>query len=159
MFENELAQYTHEIKFKKLVPGIIHLLKRNILDSYAGICASLQDKGMLAKFDRMASMIPNEKGISVWGINRKANESEAVFMNSILGRRSDLVNTYLSPNKFGGSHPSDNVSLVLTIADWLEKSGEDTLTFTYLAYYLSCAFANYYYPEQSHYDHDVQALF
>jgi len=159
MLENELAQYTHEITFEKLDPGTIHLLKRNILDSYAGICASLQDKGMLGKFDRMASMIPNEKGISIWGINRKANESETVFMNSILGRRSDFVNTYLSPNKFGGSHPSDNVSLVLTIADWLEKSGEDTLTFTYLAYYLSCAFANFYYPEQSHYDHDVQALF
>ena len=159
MLENELAQYTHEITFEKLDPGTIHLLKRNLLDSYAGICASLQDKGMLAKFDRMASMIPNEKGISVWGINRKANESEAVFMNSILGRRSDFVNSYMSPIKLGGSHPSDNVSLVLTLADRLEKSGKDTLTFTYPAYYLSCAFANFYYPEKSHYDHDVQALF
>ncbi len=158
MLEETLAQYVSRIAFQDLDPKVIHIIKRNILDSYAGICASLQDKEMIRKFDRMASLTPTERGVSVWGLHRKANTSDAIFMNTILGRRSDLVNTYMSPNRMGGCHPSDNVSLVLTMADWLGKNGQDVLTSTYVAYLLSCAFADYFNPEKNWYDHDAQAM-
>ena len=159
MLEDKLAQYVSRITFQSLDPEVIHIIKRNILDSYAGICASLQDTDMIRKFDRMTSLTPTERGITVWGLHRKASTSDAIFMNTILGRRSDLVNTYMSPNRMGGSHPSDNVSLVLSMADWLGKNGQDILTSTYVAYLLSCAFADYYNPEQNQYDHDAQVLF
>ncbi|GAH34180.1 unnamed protein product, partial [marine sediment metagenome] len=144
MLEKRLARFTHDIRFDSLDKATLHLLKRNILDSYAGICASLQDTYLLGKYDRLTSMLPDDNGINVWGIGRAAHESEAVFMNSILGRRSDLVNTYISPNNVGGSHPSDNVSLVLTLGDWMNTSGEDILSSIYAAYLLSCGFANFY---------------
>ena len=114
---------------------------------------------MIRKFDRMASLTPTEQGIAVWGLQRKASTPDAIFMNTILGRRSDLVNTYMSPNRMGSSHPSDNVSLVLSISNWLGKNGHDVLIITYVAFILSCAFADYYNPEQNQYDHDAQTLF
>lgn len=159
MLEEALAHYVSKITFQCVAPEVLHIIKRNILDSYAGICASLQDTELIKKFDRMTSLTLTERGITVWGLNRKASTADGLFMNTILGRRSDLVNTYLSPNEMGGSHPSDNVSLVLSMADWLGKNGQDVLTSTYVAYLLSCAFSNYYNPERNKYDHDAQALF
>jgi 2-methylcitrate dehydratase len=159
MMEYKLAEFTANHSFERMSKESIHIIKRNILDSYAGICASLLDKEMLQKFERFAGLVENDNGISVWGINRKAQSSEALFMNTILGRRSDLVNTYMSVNNMGGSHPSDNVSLVLSLADFLGKNGKDVLASTYLAYQLSCAFADYYDPQSSDFDHDAQVLF
>ncbi len=159
MMEYKLAKFTADHSFERMSKESIHIIKRNILDSYAGICASLLEKEMLQKFEKFAGLIENDNGISVWGIKRKAQLSEALFMNTILGRRSDLVNTYMSANNMGGSHPSDNVSLVLSLADFLGKNGKDVLTSTYLAYQLSCAFADYYDPQSSDFDHDAQVLF
>ncbi len=157
MLEETLAQYVSKITFQDIDPEVIHILKRNIIDSYAGICASLQDKEMVGRFERMTALTPTERGVGVWGLNRNGNTSDAFFMNTILGRRSDLVNTYMSPRRMGGCHPSDNVSLVLTMADWLGKNGQDVLASTYVAYLLSCAFADYFNPEKHWYDHDAQA--
>jgi len=159
MMEDTLSAYTHRIAETPPDPALVHLIKRNIIDSYAGICASLQDTPLLQKFDRLASMVPSEKGMMVWGVGRRSQVTEALFMNTILARRSDLVNTYLSPGNRGGAHPSDNVSLVLALADWKDKSGTEVLRSTLLAYELSCMFAAYYNPEQNNYDHDAQALF
>ena len=158
MLEEKLAALVAQTVFSEMDERTVHVLKRNILDSYAGICLSLKDVDMLGKFDAMTSLTPTEKGLAVWGLHRKANTSNAVFMNTILGRRSDLVNTYLPPNGMGGCHPSDNVSLVLSMADWLKKSGKDVLSLMHVAYLLSCAFTDYYHPEENGYDHDTPAL-
>jgi 2-methylcitrate dehydratase len=125
MIEDTLAEHVSGITYSGLHPGDIHLIKRNLLDSYAGICASLQDREMIRKFESLSSLASTEHGLAVWGINRAAAPPEAVFMNAILGRRSDLLNTYLSPNRMGGSHPSDNVSVILSLADWLGKTGRE----------------------------------
>jgi len=159
MIENTLAEYVSGITYSNIQPGDIHLIKRNILDSYAGICASLQDREMIRKFERLSSQTSPEQGLAVWGINRAAATPDAIFMNAILGRRSDLLNTYMSPNRMGGSHPSDNVSVILSLADRLGKTGREVITSTYIAYLLSCAFADYFNPEATGYDHDAQALF
>lgn len=157
--EETLSRYSQGIAQEAIDPQTLHLLKRNILDSYAGICASLRDTGMIEVFDRLTSLVSDERGIVVWGVGRRAHSAEALFMNVILGRRSDLVNTYMSPGNMGGSHPSDSFSLVLSLADWFGKKGGDLLSHILLAYRLSCMFADYYDPERDGYDHDAQALF
>jgi hypothetical protein len=81
------------------------------------------------------------------------------FANAILARRSDLLNTYLSPNGMGGVHPSDNVALALTLADWRRMSGKELLATVYMAFYFAAAFATYYDPETGGYDHDAAATF
>jgi len=158
MLEEIIAEGAFGIVFEKISRESVHLIKRNILDSYAGILGSLLDTGMLSNFDALASLAPDEKGINVWGVNRKAHILEALFMNCILARRSDLLNTYLSSNNMGGSHPSDNVSLVLSLADAFGTTGREVLLTTYLAFRLSCDFAEFFHPEKGDFDHDALAL-
>lgn len=158
MIEEQLADFVSGISYQSIDEKNLHILKRNLLDSYAGICASLRDKGMLEKFDILADFEPNEKGMNIWGIGKKASLPEAIFMNTILARRSDLLDTYMSPGKMGANHPSDNVALVMSLADWTGRSGKDLLTYTYVSFILSCAFSDYYNPEPSGYDHDAQSV-
>jgi 2-methylcitrate dehydratase len=82
-----------------------HTLKRNVLDSYAGICGSLRDTAMLANFERLAADSDTADGVPVWGIDRRAAIADALFANAILSRRSDLLDTYVSPNGMGAVHP------------------------------------------------------
>ncbi len=158
MLENRLTELIIKHSYKEIPDDQLHIIKRNILDSYAGICASLSDGEMLRKFDSLSNMVPDQKGLDVWGIGKKAVMTNALFMNCILGRRSDLVNTYMSPNNMGGSHPSDNIALTLSLSSYLRKNGKEMLSATHLAYLLSCAFADYYDPQANNYDHDAQAL-
>ncbi|MEM9685032.1 MAG: MmgE/PrpD family protein, partial [Pseudomonadota bacterium] len=136
-----------------------HILKRNLIDSYAGICGSLYDTEMLGKFDRMIDIAPVGDGVQVWGTGKKGTHVDAIFLNTILGRRSDLLNTYFSPNSMGVAHPSDNVSLVLTLADWLGKSGQEAIRMTHLGYMLAGYYSDYYFPESVEYDHDAASIF
>ncbi|MCB2227903.1 MAG: MmgE/PrpD family protein [Desulfarculaceae bacterium] len=157
--EEAIAQRALELTYESMSPELLHLVKRSILDSYAGICGSLKDRGMLANFDRLVAAPASGADLEVWGINRKGGFMDAVFMNAILARRSDLLNTYLAPNGMGGVHPSDNLALALTLADWLKMNGRDFLTTVYTAFYLAAAFATYYNPEPAKYDHDAAATF
>jgi 2-methylcitrate dehydratase len=145
--ESSIAVRVAAMRDHDIDPSLLHLIKRNILDSYAGICASLNDLAMLEHFDRLAASAESH-ATSVWGIDQRAGLSEAVFMNSILGRRSDLLNTYLAPNSMGGCHPSDNVALVLTLAEHLGMTGRELISTVHVAFTMSAAFATYYDPDR-----------
>ena len=159
MQEENIARIAVELWEEDIPAQSLHLLKRNLMDSYAGICASLRDRRMVATMAKYASLVPDDDGVSVWGSGRRAQPIQAVFLNTILGRRSDLVNTYLSPNHMGGNHPSDNVSLLLTMADWKDLSGKKLIRAMHAVYNLSCAFSDHYNPEAAYYDHDALAPF
>ena len=159
LIEEELSQFAVDTYKAQVDTDTAHILKRNVLDSYAGICGSLYDTDMLRKFDRMIDIAPVTGGVDVWGTGKSGSHADAVFLNAILGRRSDLLNTYFSPNKMGVAHPSDNLSLILSLADWLGKSGRDVLGLTHLAYMLAGLFSDYYFPESVEYDHDAAAHF
>ena len=159
MLEETISCRVMEIASGNLGGGILHTLKRGMLDSYVGICASLRDTEMLRKFLRLSSGPASGADISVWGIGRRANAVDAVFMNSILSRRSDLLNSYISPSGKGGAHPSDNVALLLTMGDWRGMSGGALLQSIYVAFYLLVAYCNHYDPQAAGYDHDALTIF
>jgi 2-methylcitrate dehydratase len=157
--EERIAERVAGFSYESIDADARHVLMRNVLDSYAGICASLKDRAMLANFDRLAAGPASGQDLDVWGIGRKAAYLDAFFMNAILARRADLLNTFISPNGMGGVHPSDNVALVLTLADWLRMDGRAVLASVHAAFQLSAAFATYYDPETAGYDHDAAATF
>ena len=159
LLEDRLSQAALDLFNAEVDANTAHILKRNIIDSYAGICGSLYDVEMLRKFGRMIDIAPVSEGVGVWGTGKKGTHADVIFLNTILGRRSDLLNTYFSPNSMGVAHPSDNISLILTLADWLGKSGRDVLGLTHLAYMMAAFFSDYYFPESIDYDHDATALF
>ncbi len=148
MLEEKLAAYVAETAFSEMDEQKVHILKRNILDSYAGICMSLKDVDMLGKFDAMTSLTPAEKGLAVWGLQRKANTSNAVFMNTILGRRSDLVNTYLPPNGMGGCHRR---TTCLSSSPWglAEEEREGCPVHDACRLFSVVRFTDYYHPRKT----------
>ena len=157
MLEERIATRVEALGGQTLSTEMTRLLKRNLLDAFGGICASLQDVPLLEKFKCYAAAFPDADGVGVWGIGGTAQLVHGIFLNTILGRRSDLVNTYLSPDHMGGSHPSDNLSLLLTLADWRGLTGAQLLRGLYVAYMLSCAFSDHYDPEGGGFDHDATA--
>ncbi len=157
MREERIATMVEELGRQTLPTGMTWLLTRNLLDAFGGICASLQDASLLRKFKCYAAAFPDADGVTVWGIGSMAQLVHAAFLNTILGRRSDLVNTYLSAGHMGGNHPSDNLSLLLTLADWRGSTGAQLLRGLYVACMLSCAFSDYYDSEGGGFDHDAPA--
>ncbi len=157
--EETIARRAGELSFEKIDADLLRVLKRNLMDSYAGICGSLRDRAMLKTFDRLISLPAQGSELGVWGTGRTGSLYDAIFANAVLARRSDLLNTYLSPNGMGGVHPSDNVALALTLADWRNMSGKAFLATVYTAFYFAAAFATYYDPETGGYDHDAAATF
>ena len=158
MIEQQLAQFIINMSSSKLDESVLHLIKRNILDAYAGICASLKDQSMLKKMDAVAEYSKDERGILVWGLNKKVSAPDALFLNSILARRSDLLATYFSPNRMGAHHPSDTIALVLCLSDYLKHDTSQLMKDTFIACMLSGAFSDYFDPEQAGYDHDAQSV-
>ena len=159
LLEEMISRTVKCISFEDLDDDLLHTLKRNILDSYAGICASLRDESMLRKFQRLTSDSASGSDVVVWGIDKRTGIADAIFMNSIMGRRSDLLNSFLAPNGQGGVHPSDNVAMVLTMADWMTMNGRSFLSTIYVAIYLSLALGTYYSPQVAMFDHDASAPF
>ncbi|MDH2390203.1 MmgE/PrpD family protein [Streptomyces sp. HNM0663] len=157
--EKELARYTRKLANSRLNEEELHTIKRSVIDSYAGICASLTDRELLGEFRRMAMGPGAGSGSAVWGIGQESNIIDAVFLNSILARRSDLLNTYSSPYGMGGVHPSDNVALAFTLADWLNWSGRQFLESVNIFFRLAATFTDHYDPEASGFDHDAAAVF
>jgi 2-methylcitrate dehydratase len=136
-----------------------HIMKRNIMDSFASICGSLHDREMLVRFDHLVSGVASGSDLDVWGIQRPGSFTDTIFVNSIMARRSDLLSTYLSLNNMGGVHPSDNVALALVLADWRKMNGAQLLETVHTMFYLSAAFGTYYNPDHANYDHDAAATF
>ncbi len=159
MLEELIADKSRQLASHDISIELRHLLKRNLLDSYSGICASLIDRPLIETFRRYAETTADNNGVRVWGTANRVQLVHGIFMNGILGRRSDLVNTYLSPNHLSGNHPSDNISLLLTLGEWKDIDGLALLQAMYLAYMLSCAFSDYYCPEAGGFDHDATAGF
>lgn len=159
MLEELIADKSRQLASHDISIELRHLLKRNLLDSYSGICASLIDRPLIETFRRYAETTADNNGVRVWGTANRVQLVHGIFMNGILGRRSDLVNTYLSPNHLSGNHPSDNISLLLTLGEWKNIDGLALLQAMYLAYMLSCAFSDYYCPEAGGFDHDATAGF
>lgn len=153
--EEIIAKRVAALYREKVDSGMRHIMKRNIMDSFASICGSLHDRELLVLFDRLVSGVASGSDLDVWGIQRRGSFADTVFLNSIMARRSDLLSTYLSPKNMGGVHPSDNVALALVLADWLKMSGAQLLETVHTMFYLSAAFGTYYNPEPGKYDHDA----
>lgn len=157
--EEIIAKRVVALYCERLDSEMRHIMKRNIMDSFASICGSLNDREMLLNFDRLVSGVASGADLDVWGIQKRGSFTDAFFVNSIMARRSDLLSTYLSPNNMGGVHPSDNVALALVLADWRKMNGTQLLEAVHTMFYLSAAFSTYYNPEPANYDHDAAATF
>ncbi|MFR9797083.1 hypothetical protein ACL02U_14405 [Streptomyces sp. MS06] len=66
--ESELARYTQRLADRHLGEEDLHTIKRSVIDSYAGICASTADRELLNEFRRMTMGPGAGSGSAVWGV-------------------------------------------------------------------------------------------
>ena len=65
LLEDKLSHAALDIFNAEPDADTAHILKRNIIDSYAGICGSLYDTEMLRKFERMIDIAPVGDGVQM----------------------------------------------------------------------------------------------
>ena len=75
--EEQIAERVAAFSDDSIDADTLHILKRNVLDSYSGICGSFKDRAMLTNFDRLSADRASSDDLDVWGIGRR-HRSDAV---------------------------------------------------------------------------------
>jgi 2-methylcitrate dehydratase len=120
-----------------LAPRSRAMLKRNVLDSIACAVGSLDGEliGTLREHTEQFSGRPTATLVG----GGRASVDQAAFLNTVLVRYPDLLDTYLTVG--GLCHPADNFGAVLAVAEYVNASGADFLLALAVAYEIQCRFS------------------
>jgi 2-methylcitrate dehydratase len=112
-------------------------LKRNILDSIA--CAIGALDGELIPAIRAHAQEFSGRPTATFVGGGRASVDQAAFLNAVLVRYPDLLDTYLTPG--GLCHPADNFGAVFAVAEHVGAGGADFLLALAVAYEIQCRFS------------------
>ncbi len=112
-------------------------LKRNVLDSVACAIGAL-DGALIPAIRAHAEQFGGHPTATFVGGGR-ASVDQAAFLNAVLVRYPDLLDTYLTPG--GLCHPADNFGAILAVAEHVDASGADFLLALAVAYEIQCRFS------------------
>ncbi|GJL77850.1 MAG: propanediol utilization protein [Nitrospinaceae bacterium] len=133
-FESQIVDYVAGLEYKDLTRKAIEAAKERLLDSLAVAYASYPTEPVTAMRNfAIASSSPH--GATVLGTSHKAPVDHAAVYLGTMIRALDWNDTYLNREP---AHPSDNISATLTVAESENKSGQDFILSTILAYELHC---------------------
>src|SRR5688572_2712614 len=102
-----MAAFAAGVRYDDLPPGVIHEVKRRVLDSIGCAFGAFDSEpGQVAR--RVASAISAGDGFgaTLWGGAHRSSLDWAAFANGCLVRYLDYNDTYLSREP---AHPSDNI--------------------------------------------------
>ncbi|MEZ0049515.1 2-methylcitrate dehydratase PrpD [Mycobacterium sp. MAA66] len=134
---DELARFVVDAAASDISPSSLHLLKRNVLDGIACAVGAL-DGELVPSVLAQAEEFSSGRGVTLIGGGRTSVD-QATFVNSVLVRYPDLLDTYLTPG--GLCHPADNLGAVLAVAEYAKGSGADFLLALAVAYEVQCRFS------------------
>lgn len=118
-----LARFTVRVS-GDLDPAVRTAAKRALSDSVAVALGAL-DHHASHVARRFAGEFVTAEGCVLWGTQMRANPDLAAFVNGSLLRCFDYNDFYVGDRNSG--HPSDMVAGVITAAEWIGASGEETL--------------------------------
>lgn len=120
---NLLGRFTVNVS-GDLEPEVMQSAKRALSDSVAVALGALDHPASYVA-RKFASDFATKDGCVLWGTNIRANPDLAAFVNGSLLRCFDYNDFYVGERNSG--HPSDMAAGVITAAEWIGASGEDTL--------------------------------
>lgn len=132
-----LAAYTADVTVNDLDNETIDRVSDRVIDSLACAYAAMDESPVQATL-AWADRKDGETPASIIG-GESASVDAAAMANGTLIRYLDWNDTYLSLEP---GHPSDNLGAVLSVADAVGASGEETILATALAYELQCRLCN-----------------
>lgn len=125
-----IAGYAGSIKPSDLGHDVVKEVERRVLDSLGCALGSLPgDAVRIAR--RYGYKHSSGAGARIWGSGLVAPPETATFVNGLMIRYLDFNDTYLSLEPL---HPSDTIGAILTLSEYLHKSGGDLITSIAVAY-------------------------
>jgi 2-methylcitrate dehydratase len=131
---DQLAEFVVRADQSDLSGDVVATMKRNVLDSIACALGAL-DGELIPAIRAHAEQFSGTPTATFIGGGR-ASVDQAAFLNAVLVRYPDLLDTYLSPG--GLCHPADNFGAVFAVAEHLDVSGADFLLALAVAYEVQC---------------------
>jgi len=129
-----IANYAVSLRFEALDEQTTHEVSRRLLDSLACACGAFQ-AGAAQVARRLAARVRSTPGAHYLGGRDATSPELAAFVNGVLFRYLDYNDTYLSKEP---AHPSDNFAAILATAEFANRTGQDLITATVLAYEIQC---------------------
>jgi 2-methylcitrate dehydratase len=134
---DRLAQFVVSAEQADMSGHVLATLKRNVLDSIACAVGAL-DGELIPAIRAQAEQFSGRPTATFVGGGR-GSVDQAAFVNAVLVRYPDLLDTYLTPG--GLCHPADNFGAVFAVAEHVDASGADFLLALAIAYEVQCRFS------------------
>src|SRR6266480_710175 len=135
---HQLASYSSAFRFEDLSKGVVHEVKRRVIDSLGcALGAWNEEPCVIAR--KVASEFSAKNGSTIIGTDHKAPPDWTAFANGCCIRYFDYNDTYLSKEP---AHPSDNISAALAVAETVGATGSELITAIALAYEVQCRFCD-----------------
>ena len=134
---DRLAQFVVSAEQADVSGHVLATLKRNVLDSIACAVGAL-DGELIPAIRAQAEQFSGRPTATFVGGGR-GSVDQAAFVNAVLVRYPDLLDTYLTPG--GLCHPADNFGAVFAVAEHVDASGADFLLALAIAYEVQCRFS------------------
>lgn len=127
-----LSGYAAQLSYEQLDPATIHAVKVRVIDTLGALIGGFFGEPCLSARD-VAARMPQSAGATVIGTRLTTAPDVAAFVNGTTARYVEMNDVYHWPGSSGG-HPSDVLTPVLGVAEYVHASGKDLITALALAY-------------------------
>src|SRR5688572_26020227 len=128
----QLSGYAARLRYEDLDAAAIHAAKVRVIDTLGALIGGFFGEASRTARDVAAAM-PQSPGASVIGTRLSTSPDLAAFVNGTTARYVEMNDVYHWPGSKGG-HPSDVLTPVLGVAEYVHASGRDFITAVVLAY-------------------------
>ena len=130
--QERLTRYAMGFEYEGLGHEAIHAAKVRIIDTLGGLIAGFPyEPCRLTR--NFAARMPYPAGATVLGTRMKVMPDMAAFVNGTAARFAEANDGYHMPGSLPG-HPSDVLTPVLAVAEYVNASGRDLIANAVLAY-------------------------
>lgn len=137
-FSDSMIDYALSLKYEELSQKTVHDAKCRVLDTLGGALAAYTAPPVRIAW-QLASPIAGGFGARVWGSMTLTTPELAAFANGVMLRYLDLNDTHRT---LDGTHPSDNLSGLLAVAEAMGCGGRDLIVTLTIAYEIQARFAD-----------------
>lgn len=132
----KFIDFADRIRFEDLPKKVVYETKRRIVDALACAFGSLSDKRVVDLRARYSwNGLKSGAGGLMIGQQSSYEWGTAAFVNTAMIRWLDWNDTYLAKEP---AHPSDNLGLLIALADEVKVSGKDFIIAAAVAYEIQC---------------------
>lgn len=133
---DRMVDYALSLEYEELPQNVAHHAKRRVIDTIGGaLGAYTAHPARIAR--HMALPVAGPFGARVFGSLTRTTPDLAAFANGVMLRYFDINDTHRTVD---GSHPSDNFSGLLAVAEAIGAGGRDLIQALTISYEIQCRF-------------------